>query len=131
MTTASLELSKQLYELSKWDSSLAGGGYRWCEISPGQFECLRLSDAEAYQPSFKDAWFAGIPAPDLGFLIRKLPKYLDYNNGRIYLSVGVWWAGGWQIHYGTYDLRSAISDIPEDALVLLAIKLFEAGILKR
>ena len=128
MKTTSLEVSKRLKELSDWDCSSPGGSWRWCKIStnPSHWELLRLDDARAYNPEFEKAWFNGIDAYDLGYLLRKLPaKYFNlikvvdspeylcyiYKNGAIVEEFG--------------------ADNPEDAAGLLAIELFERGVLAK
>lgn len=123
MNVTSLELCKELHAISGWDSSIAGGNWRWCQISPIQWEYLRLSDADAYQPSFKKEWFAGIPAYDLGYILRKLPKS---NLSAEYSS------SDWRCETMSSDSRMirTYADTPEDAAAKLAIELFKQGILK-
>ena len=107
--TASLELSRKLYELSGWyDCS-----HVWKDDIPQRM----------YEMSTQDNCY---PAYDLGYLLRKLPKQLD-NGGLLYLNTtidGKWSCG----HRGTYYKQG---NTPENAACSLAIKLFEQNILKK
>lgn len=135
----SLELSKELYAVSGWDSSIAGGNARWCEIAPDQWEYLRLNDATAYEPSFKNEWFAGIPAYELGYLLRKLPRKIDDVDGQIlFLSIfpSPTNSTQWEANYGGIDYKAvlpyqAYADTPENAIAKLCIELFKQNILTR
>jgi hypothetical protein len=135
---ASVKLCEQLFRLSKWDSSLAGGNHRWCLLPNGNWETLRLSDAEAYQPSFKKEWFDGFPAYDLGFLITKMPKYLHHDGDDLRLTLSPQGFGdmGLRDWCATYkDIHEEIpflelGETPEDAVCLLAIELLKQGVIK-
>lgn len=118
--TASLENCKRLHELSGW----------------------RATEKRWYgQAQFPDSCVAGLidnfdsegicPAYDAGYLLRKLPREIRLS-GHFESFTLDWYAGQWSVRYG---LRAPVqlearADTPEDALCLLAIKLFEEGILK-
>lgn len=125
MNTTSLEISKKLYEVSGWIDEDANYGYD----EDGSLEPIYLvfDDLEHW------------PAYDTGFLLRKLPArpYLKTDNGRLQkypnqLSVEPRPDGSCRAIYLTTGSRNyllADGDTPEDALGLLAIKLFEEGVL--
>lgn len=109
MTTASPDLSRQLYELSGWEAE------HWWE---------RLTHGEWVQNSCELS--GDVPAYDLGYLLRKLPDGTQLSKTTVTYSVS-----------GIYsvDARNKSyhcnADTPEDAACLLAIKLFTQGVLKR
>lgn len=113
---ASLELCKELYELSGWNDEtefhydltdgLIGVGLPRKAV-PGNVE---------------------IPAYDLGYLIRKLPKSIDGD------SLGVSWAqitgNCWRADYGFgLKIKTQYDKTPENVLCKLAIELIKQGIL--
>lgn len=103
MNTTSLEISKRLYELSGWD------------------------DTDDHYPKTSNHEYS--PAYDLGYLLRKLPRYAG---GMAFQLSSTSPSGGesWQISYPTgYVNAFGRADTPEDAAGLLAIKLFEEGVL--
>ena len=103
--TASLENSKRLYELSKWHTG-------------------SVTEEEWSDPQYT-----------AGYLLRKLPSSTSVNKSSV----------GYSARHRTFDenvnvprLKTAMparfevkADTPEDALALLAIKLFEEGILTK
>ena len=118
MHVASLELSRELYELSGWDDRRAIQ-YYW---HGDDLDHVTVVDAEQHEPEC-----AVYPAYDLGYLLRKLP--------RTYGGVGlcVWAAGTskWIAEYdGTRKMR-VMADSPEDAAAKLAIELFKQNILRK
>lgn len=119
---ANLTNCKKLYELSGWiDDDLPfychGFVYRTMEI-----------DTSDYHQHY--------PAYDLSYLLRKLPRFITSEQEHGVLTL---WSGekGWYCGYEedgevleTELMRfEALADTPEDAAALLAIKLFEQGIL--
>lgn len=116
MNVASLDLCKELYAVSGWDSELQD-----------------LPDHPDCDPKGPIA-----PAYDLGYLLRKLPyrtKYKDLVLEKVYED-------DWRIAYWHDDLphRGVVeeevqfacnADTPEDAAASLAISLFKAGILMK
>jgi len=110
MNTASLELSKELYELSGWGTDLEWRSDSTTDIS------------------------GAYPAYDLGFLLRKLPRWVE--DGMLELSTRQGrFREGWLASYVDMDDQptgvEGCAETPEDALTLLAIELFKQGILKK
>lgn len=112
MNVASLELCKELYELSGWD------------------------DTARRHPSVHDKREDWPPAYTLGYLLRKLSqaeigvsiRYVDSPHGvdlrewlHKFIAYAPWMA------QGDYPF----ADIPEDAAAKLAIELFKQGVLKK
>lgn len=113
MNVASLELCKELYELSGWDDT------HW--VWDKQLNVISEYPTGARFES---------PAYDLGYLLRKLERveggvsltYCNHQDGStnycIYLNETL---GG----------SFAYDDTPEDAAAKLAIELFKSGVLKK
>lgn len=118
MTTASLELCKELYELSGWDDTygeLSPKGHWWPR---GEF--LEFHTGSKEKPT---------PAYDLGFLLRKLEKELTFSISLHNIFQG---KKGWTTSYQLGALvEPVVADTPEDAVCKLAIELFKGGILKK
>lgn len=112
--TASLENCKRLHELSGW------GAERQHYI------------IHEYTDHTKRSEPTGVPAYDAGYLLRKLPTNSAEaeNNAQFRMTVE-YTPRGWKAfyHFGK-PMMHEYADTPEDALCLLAIKLFEEGILK-
>lgn len=102
MNVASLDLCKELYELSRWDSDGLDTPY---DVSP-------TGDVSRSDMGGDD--YEIIPAYDLGYLQRKLahthPYPKEITDSRI---VEIW-----------------LAEYPEDAACKLAIELFKQGVLK-
>lgn len=117
MNTASLENCKKLYELSKW------GDY-YNDVAMEYFwDKDELKQKTMSITSLKDF----VSAYDLGYLLRKLPaevaltKFIDSNGVERY-----------QVNHHTPNkLFNLITDTPEDAAALLAVALFNQGILTK
>lgn len=111
MNVASLELSKTLFELSRWSY-------------PGMLYYLLPDDDVVV------GWLDGkdsVPAYDLGYLLRKLSTVpVKLRNKR---------TGQWAIAFrtGGYNEKEylAEADTPEDAACRLAIELFKKGVLRK
>lgn len=139
MTVASLELCKQLYKLSNWKiDEYPYAGY--CT----QPDCPGRQDGELIYGGYCESCSLAVldtPAYDLGFLLRKLPKYIPtYKNGTIHpaddyqLHIVGGFDNDWISQYaglGDLPLYIQSADTPENALCKLAIELFKQGILKR
>ena len=111
---ASLENCKRLYELSGWGATEK----RWYGQTQFPESCVAgLID------SFDGAGIC--PAYDAGYLLRKLPDILMSNLGGE--KLGIWIT---ETEASNGDIRGQ-ADTPENALCLLAINLFEQGILTR
>ena len=112
MNVASLELCKELYELSGWnDTDLAHAeeaervflaAYNYGEFG---YEAIRLA-----------------PAYDLGYLLRKLPEQVTLSCFR----------SSWRCEVLIpNDIATVSADTPEDAAAKLAIELWKQGVLSR
>lgn len=115
MNTASLDLSKELYDLLGWDSN---------DISH-LFDNLRADDTK------DDAGY--VPLYTLGYLMRKLPQSIILDDGRNgQLSMAHDNPDNipecWLFRYHTTGFYGR-ADTPEDALCKLAIELAKAGII--
>lgn len=109
MQVASLELCKELYELSAWE--IPDDQTHWSHT-------VAASAPEHFELWPKKYAHADIPAYDLGYLLRKLAvATIIQKNGEEYTAV-----------YDTYMYRAAT---PEDATCKLAIELFKSGVLTK
>jgi hypothetical protein len=101
---ASLELCKELYELSGWRGSP--------QVLSYHSHFLLANEREG----------TGIPAYDLGYLLRKLPNDdYEFLHG----------SGEWYFRGVSPYADSGYCDTPEDAAAKVAIKLFKQGILQK
>ncbi|HET6924843.1 MAG TPA: hypothetical protein VFH39_03380 [Candidatus Saccharimonadales bacterium] len=126
MNVASLELCKELYELSGW--SLATS--KWYE-SWGDSD---WSIADKYNPNCPENY----PAYDLGYLLRKLPWMIGAPRALLYMQKR---EKGYYYAYTTstgedwpFDERATVfkvEDTPEDSAAMLAIELFKQGVLSK
>lgn len=100
MNFSSLEPSKKLYELSGWETG---------RVIRSEITLKKPGDTST--ASVKSI----VPAYDCGYLLRKLP------NVELYDVIDMWEA--------RVEGFNRVADTPEDALTMLAIKLFEEGVL--
>lgn len=113
MNVASLDLCKELYELSGWEMTW----FRWYEDADGNRE---LSDGTNMGGmDYTNAY-------DLGYLLRKLPKPAGIS--QMLSSDEVWIATSGGFHPNKHPYLGA--ETPEDAACKLAIELFKQGVLK-
>jgi hypothetical protein len=119
MNVASLDLCRELYELSGWDDTT----FLFIE---GDIEGVGPASEYGYHPEMGD-----IPAYDLGYLLRKLPPHI--NERPITISNYMIDGSSWSAAYMEYDqeIYTASADTPEDAAAKLVIELFKQGILTR
>lgn len=120
MHVASLELCKELYELSGWKN----GKHTWYlehAYDPNGIWIERDDwDLNKVETNMSEYFY---PAYDLGYLLRKLPpvsKVINCSNERTQI-------------YGALFPEGKLTfqaDTPEDAACKLAIELFKQGILK-
>jgi len=135
MSTASLENSKRLYELSGWDDMPGETSYDWHNMVNDEWELLEKTFFSSDAAKGRHLAEKLYPAYDAGYLLRKLePLELQscinycqhYDGSRNYCA-----------SYDPFNVEDqetgkaifAYADTPEDALCLLAIKLFEEGVL--
>lgn len=121
MNVASLELCKELYELSQWRYDSGTNGFWYSDGMQGLVLATWVENST--------------PAYDLGYLLRKLPPYLE----PIYSQTGSKAAGlkmyksrvGYRFGYQHYPDLNVRESLPENAICKLAIELFKNGILTR
>lgn len=123
MNVASLELCRELYELSGWKGTSytfrSIDGKTWELFAPKRLERLDRS-AGAVRPAY-----------DLGYLMRKLPQ-IDVEKTKLHLTL-LTLPKSFKAFYAKrgFGIRHGVTaNTPEDAAASLAIKLFEQGILK-
>lgn len=120
MNVASLELCKELYQLSGWI-----GTYGYWD-----------TDAKVWATTDLDGAAVESPAYDLGYLLRKLPPTIKASkNDSAFLTLGAIHTRNWIISYKTVadtiypkDCYGE-ADTPENALCQLAIELIKQRIL--
>lgn len=132
MHTASLELCKELYELSGWEDT----SFEWAypstrSIAKGQPNEAYLKGRHKYHQGSTEIWQPQTvcAAYDLGHLLRRLPTTIGEITDRLRLTKGnlAWYAKYERL--GDDILEEA--DTPEDAVCKLTIELFKQGILKK
>lgn len=124
--TASLELSRKLYEVSGWNNI----DYIWyIDDLIDENELLdepRRKPTVGHKSGRPGKIFTEIPAYDLGFLLRKLPATTKIIKASGTMPI----YGAIFVEDGEED-KVESADTPEDALALLAIELFEQKIIKK
>lgn len=122
MNVASLDLCKELYDLSGWKHSANG----LTTLSPAPDKIGRQFEQIC-------------PAYDLGYLLRKLPGHIAIQS-TTWDDVHTEKVRGQELDYqavACYQsnikgvLIQEVADTPEDAIALLAIKLFKQGVLTK
>lgn len=125
MNVASLELCKELLELSKWANSLKDLDNIWGIDSAGN---SAIVTGQAYATAVVKIGIPVevIPAYDLGYLLRKLQTvHITMEHGYNGMQWSFTYRNGTLSGYLFQD-----ADTPEDACAQLAIELFKQGILK-
>lgn len=127
MTAASLELCRQLYELSGWRQT----DWAWWSDDRTDPQAAWKLERIVHVPD--QQYFADwkVPAYDLGYLLRKQADEQDgFNLYRYYDGIGRSW--GWEAIWESTPNGSTFerADTPEDAAAKLAVELFKRGILK-
>ena len=118
MNFTSIEISRLLYELTRWEDTYAG--YESGAELRVENELDSVYEAEGWVMDTK--YRKDIPAYSLGYLLRKLPAGTDVGKASdaLYLA-----------HIGSQlKQHQQKAGNPEDALALLAINLIEKGVLK-
>jgi hypothetical protein len=123
MNVASLELCKELLELSGWEDT-----YFWWDKDE-----QRVPEKQMVVQAGK-IFADDTPAYDLGYLLRKLPHK---HNGGV-LVIAACNTDEWCAQYFSWwheDMKAKsevlVADTPEDAACRLAIELFKQNILTR
>jgi hypothetical protein len=114
MQVASLELCKELYELSGWEPD----DKFWFSID-GKHSVHCGHEFKKELIEFKYSLARICPAYDLGYLLRKLPPIIQLGRSEYYNCS---WTNG-------NDSHVFVADTPENAVCKLAIELFKSGIL--
>lgn len=134
MNVASLELSKELYELSGWKDTF--NSWEYSDGIPAgepyltQPELMRRYGLWSTQEVKKQ-----YPAYDLGYLLRKLPegatvsKFKGGQNFTLPYGCRINF-GGNRSNRDLFVKLNKLANTPEDAACLLAIELFKQGVLK-
>lgn len=143
MNVASLDLCKELYKLSGWDTP----DHSWHRVMAHDMSGWREWKVWCANNGVNDFSEEYFPAYDLGYLLRKLPqrlsdKWVDPNtlDDRVerWLEL-VPLEDKWIIDYPIYEAyelpKSSVlqksTATPEDAAAKLAIELFKQGVLKK
>lgn len=132
MTTASLKLCQELYELSGWEAT----DFAWWANDREKLDDWSIDKiVHVETQTYKNLGWK-FPAYDLGYLLRKLPPIVTLKSR----SGGRWSAQlvRGQLVYSYQEQKDEIkkweiertADTPEDALTLLAIELFKQGVIK-
>lgn len=133
MNVASLELCRELYELSGWGKSafsyhIHDGLQKYFIYSDGSNPPY-IVDGTAYSLSEDERAGEHTPAYSLGYLVRKLPSYWEIHPARNrYVAANF---NGIVNSSSRAIKHVCIEDTPEDAAAKLAIELFKQGVLKR
>jgi hypothetical protein len=121
MNVASLELCRELYELSGWELPKSDF-MKWVEYPEGTSALWAGSN-----PEHLDEVLASYPAYPLGYLLRKLPR-------TVILESNIYPKENWSAQYysGEPDDEGTelLADTPENAACKLAIELWKQGVLK-
>lgn len=129
MNVASLELCKELCELSGWKDTFA-----WYSGNEVEFEGQAGWDGAVYENCLQYDWCDDVPAYDLGYLLRKLPIVIDAEDHPehatwLHLRITALSKDKWNFYYERTDL--SFTDLPEDAACNLAIELLKQGVLTK
>lgn len=141
---ASLDLCKELYELSGWSFSDYSYPVKSEKTEYQKFRSYHHKAVNRYAYLLENKGGNldnAIPAYTLGYLLRKLPKFYEEGKTVYLLTVQPNPIGaGWQAHYrfasrtpnssNTGSRFRQEADTPEDAACLLAIELIKQGVLK-
>lgn len=141
MNVASLELCKDLYELSGWGYTYHAFGVGEHDLTDKQWYWFEGKRTGSYWEAIKADWydrdpFDGrrptatthrmdllAPAYDLGYLLRKLPQ--------VHISQQPSHWAAWCVSEATANIDTICGDTPEDAAAKLAIELFKQGVFTR
>lgn len=121
MNVASLDLCRELYELSGWsDTYFHWGGAHVKGGTPRTWRVTAIKGRAGTTP-IKYSY----PAYDLGFLLRKLPAMDEHND---FITLFHSPTGPWVMDYADDEFEA---DTPEDAACKLAIELFKQEVLQQ
>lgn len=119
MHKASLELSRELYELSGWE-----GNDRWYMTDPGG-KVIGTATPRIFKHDrdYENGYRTDTPAYDLGYLLRMLPPFTAVQKSDVDFNAN--------FAHNDGKLEVFRADTPEDAACRLAIELFKQGILTK
>lgn len=140
MNVASLELCKELYELSGWKTEMywvpdvLNTNPDTTEPSHTVIEWSKLTSR--FNPDRVMQISLSAPAYDLGYLLRRLSDQEDLANLSLHRCEHQDGSRNWGIevtnlHDVFGDKKFSYADTPEDAAAKLAIELFKQGILTK
>lgn len=120
---ASLDLCKELYELSEWEAT--DNSYMKYSLNENpSLVPIPFNDTGAKLLSGSEEWH--IPAYSLGYLLRKLEQgWVGKTKSGLFYATYKFKPGS-----GTSSIRQA-GKSPEDALCRLFIELFKSGVLTK
>lgn len=110
MNVASVDLCKELFELSGWNN-----------------------DGSEYRGGSSECWPDGLLRYDLGYLLRKLPYRTCIERLPFYYVAWIYESGSGESedYDDEYDTHAQHANTPDDAVCKLAIELFKQGILTK
>ncbi len=124
LEVAALSLCEELYKLSGWDDTHA--------YYDNGDDDLTFNGAQGYEGQVEEFYnhpdnsWGDIPAYELGYLLRKLPRKVD-DRPTLWSTTD---DGKWQIEYYLNKQLTTQADTPEDAAAKLCIKLIKQNIIK-
>lgn len=122
MNVASRDLCKELYELSGWDNTF------FVYVTEDEVAYFVITAEEARI----EKWRIVAPAYDAGFLLRKLPSGAGViKNSKDYTARRPNMLGSPENKDPFNGRTGWDGDTPENALCIMAIELFKAGILTK
>lgn len=142
MNVASLELCKELYELSGWanpdasvpleKASTYWTSWVWCKESQASDWDIYIAGEEHSIHGFSHL----LPAYDLGYVIRKLPPLIGKARFPVICYPINMWVAGYTSDIDSWHTlkqfdHTEAANTPEDAACKLAIELLKQGILKK
>jgi hypothetical protein len=127
VTVASLELCRELHDLSGWDNTDYYHAREWDKAIkyPERQVIADWTVIRKYEYAGLGTKLELVCAYDLGYLLRKLP-HMDSLNDHWQMWHAV--TGEWGIDW---EGDEYIADTPENAATKLCIELFKQGVLKR
>jgi hypothetical protein len=117
MNVASLDLSRELFELSGWDGEYPDLEHWYKELEPNVYT------------------IGDIPKYNLGYLLRRLPAHSEvlvfhHDSGVEYVAMSLRATEGIE-DVEAFSRLMPRADTPEDAVARLCIELFKQGVLTR
>lgn len=131
MEVTSLDLCKELYELSIWSVPVNDDPYNDLRIEWRVWPIGKIELVSAANRKVVIGTKFVCPAYSAGYLLRRLPRY-DAEGWNLTLECqGEEAVVAYYRHTDDRHKHEKLADTPEDALCKLAIALFKANILRR